>query len=112
MLVREDGDALWLGQAIPRAWLAVGKRVAVNDAPTSFGAVSYSIDPITDSSMRVQISPPVRSTPKEIILRLRHPGHLNIAAVKADVPSKIWFSKDTVRLTGLSEPITLEVKFR
>jgi hypothetical protein len=35
---------LELAYATPRAWLEDGKRIAVRDAPTSFGPVSYSIE--------------------------------------------------------------------
>ena len=43
MLVREDGNRLVLAQAAPQHWLADGKEVAVHDAPTHFGEVSYTI---------------------------------------------------------------------
>jgi hypothetical protein len=34
MLVMEEGDALWLARATPRAWLEQGKRIVVRNAPT------------------------------------------------------------------------------
>ncbi len=43
MLVREDGNTLTLAGACPREWLAPGKRIAVADLPTHFGAVSLEI---------------------------------------------------------------------
>lgn len=112
MLVREDGETLWLGQAIPRAWLEWGKRVAVKDAPTTFGAVSFSIEPQTDGSMRVQLSPPIRDTPKEIALRLRDPKQRKIARVKTGGAANVKFSKDTIRLARVTAPLTLDVTFR
>lgn len=111
MLVREDGDTLWLGQAIPRGWLAPGKRVAVNKAPTTFGPLSYSIEPNADGSMQVKLSPPNRNRPREIILRLRDPKQRTIAHVKSLGVAKIKFSKDTVRLTEVGSPVTLDVSF-
>jgi hypothetical protein len=112
MLVREEGDTLWLGQAIPREWLAAGKRVAVNEAPTTFGPVSYSLEPNADGSMRVQLSPPVRNAPKEIVIRLRDPKQRKIARVKTTGMARVKFKNETVRLTGISGPVTLEVSFR
>ena len=44
LLLREDGDVLWIGQGIPREWLENGKHVAVNSATTTFGDVTYRID--------------------------------------------------------------------
>ena len=49
MLVHETRDldgtpvGLDLAFATPRPWLAAGKRIAVNAAPTSFGALTYEI---------------------------------------------------------------------
>lgn len=112
LLVREEGDTLWLGQAIPRPWLEAGKRVAVNEAPTTFGPVSYSLEPQIDGSMRVQLAPPVRSAPKEIVLRLREPRQRKIARVKTSEPVKLKYSRDTIRIAAASKPMTLEVVFR
>lgn len=111
MLLREDGDTLWLGQAIPRDWLAPGKRVAVNDAPTTFGLVSYSLEPNADGSMQVKLSPPNRNRPKEIVLRLRDPKQRKIARVKSSGVAKVKFSNETVRLTEVGSPVTLDVSF-
>ena len=112
MLVREGGNTLWLGQAIPRDWLAAGKHVAVLDAPTVFGPVSYRIEPQADGSMRVQLTPPVREPPKEIRLRLRDPSHRRIAHVTANGPVAINFSSDTLRLTHCGQPVVFAVTFK
>ena len=112
MLVREDGETLWLGQAIPRDWLVAGKRVAVNEAPTTFGPVSYAIEPSTNGSMRVQLSPPMCNAPKEIAIRLRDPKQRKIARVKTTGAAKVKFKNETVRLTGFGGPVKLEVSFR
>jgi len=112
MLVREEGDTLWLGQAIPRDWLQPGQRVAVSEAPTTFGPVSYSIEPQADGSMRVTLSPPTRNRPKEIILRLRDVKHRRIARIKPQGEMKVKFSDETVRLAGGDSPVTLDVSFQ
>ena len=59
MLIREDGDQLWLGQAIPRPWLENGKEVRVDDAPTLFGKTSYAMQS-RDGARRilVDLAPP------------------------------------------------------
>ena len=111
MLVREEGNTLWLGQAIPRPWLAAGKRVAVNDAPTNFGPVSYSITAERDGSMHVKISPPTRNPPEEILLRLRDPAQRQIVRVESVGQASVKFSKETVRLAQASSPVALTVEF-
>ncbi len=40
MLLDEEGDELVIGRAVPRAWLAPGQHVTVQNAPTRFGARS------------------------------------------------------------------------
>ena len=112
MLVREDGRTLWLGQAIPCDWLTEGKRIAVSDAPTFFGTVSYSITANADGTLRVSLDPPMRAAPAEIALRLRDPKHRKIARVRADRPAKITFSNDTVRLREVSARLALDITFQ
>ena len=69
MLVREDGNRLILAQAAPQHWLANGKQVAVLDAPTHFGKVSYTIDSHADQGrIAVKLDPPKRKPPKAIVL--------------------------------------------
>ncbi len=42
--VREEGDRLILASGIPRSWLSSGETISFGPAPTSFGAVSLSIE--------------------------------------------------------------------
>jgi hypothetical protein len=74
MLVQERGDELWLAPLITSNWLADGLGVAVTNAPTRFGSVSYGITShVRDAVIEARIDPPTRSAPKAIVLRLRHP---------------------------------------
>lgn len=47
MLVFEDPDAdcLYFGRALPRQWIASGKTIAIENAPTRWGRVSYRLVP-------------------------------------------------------------------
>jgi hypothetical protein len=83
MLVREtDDDNLLLGQAVPRKWLEDGKRIRVQKAPTWFGNVSYQIDSHANSgTISASIHLEVRSTPANLIIRLRHPEEKKIRSV-------------------------------
>jgi len=74
MFVREEGDCLYLGQAIPRYWLADGRRVAIERAATHFGPLSLQItSQVAQGRITSRLSPPQRTPPKTIYLRLRHP---------------------------------------
>ena len=116
MLLREDGETLWIAQASPRAWLAPGKRVAVNGAPTTFGPVSFSLEAQPDGSMRVHLEPPARSAPAEIRVRLRHPEQLPIASVEVNGSGRVKFTGDTLRLKrGANQAVSamdMTVRFR
>ena len=75
MLVHETADAngrprgLELAYSTPRAWLAPGDRIAVTNAPTSFGPLSYSIARAGET-VRIAVDVPAKA-PRTLSLRLR-----------------------------------------
>jgi len=74
MFVRENGEDLYLGQAIPRYWLSNGKNIGIDNAATYFGPLSLQIKSESDNGrITAQLIPPERNSPKNIYLRLRHP---------------------------------------
>jgi hypothetical protein len=76
MLVNElNGDGtLFIGQAVPRAWLADGKRLAVERAPTYFGPVSFTIESrAAKGEITATLDTPTRQRPTTLLVRLRHP---------------------------------------
>ena len=112
LLVREDGNVLWLGQGIPTAWLEPGKHVAINEAPSEFGDLSYRIDSHNAGTMHVSLNPPFRRVPKEIRLCLREPKNLSIASVKTTPAVPLEFSGQTVVFSNLKAPIDIDVTFK
>jgi hypothetical protein len=111
MIVREEGDALRIGDAIPRQWLEPGKRVAATDAPTRFGPVSFAISPQADGTMTLSITPPTRQPPAKIIVRFRHPKHATVADVNATPKVETETAGETVVFKDLREPIEATVRF-
>jgi hypothetical protein len=71
-----------LAYATPRAWLADRRRIAVHAAPTSFGAVSYSIER-HGSTVTAQVDLP-RVPPPVVRIRLRLPRGVRVAAARID----------------------------
>ncbi|HSP72985.1 MAG TPA: hypothetical protein VLN26_11485, partial [Gaiellaceae bacterium] len=71
MLVHETASGLELGFSTPRAWLAPGKRIAVEELPTSFGPLSYSLT-AGASSVAVSLDVPPRARTLRLRLRLPH----------------------------------------
>ncbi len=112
MLVREDGERLRLGQAIPRAWLEGGKEVRVANAPTLFGPTSYAIRSFDGARrMTIELEPPVRRPPERILVRLRHPEGRPISQVTMNGAPWQGFTEDTLMLAGLRHHATIQVEF-
>jgi hypothetical protein len=67
-------DTLWLNRAAPRPWLEPGQRIAVSDAPTHWGRVSYQVESELDRGrIKVQVTLPQPQQPQRVMLRLRCP---------------------------------------
>jgi hypothetical protein len=74
MLVREDGGTLTLAGACPREWLAPGRRIAIADLPTHFGAVSFEVKSSRDGrAITATFKAKLREQPERVRLRLRRP---------------------------------------
>ncbi|MEW5902370.1 MAG: hypothetical protein AB1715_12970, partial [Acidobacteriota bacterium] len=112
MLLREEGDGLWIGQAIPKHWLASGNIVEVKQAPTAFGDVSFSIRPDPGRGLiAVELDPPARRTPGAIYLRLRHPEVRPIRGVNLNGKELKTHSLDTIKLESPRGVQKIEVKY-
>ena len=70
MLVREDGDDLWIGQAVPRPWLEAGNKIEVSGAPTKFGPVSLFYESHADrGEILANVTAPERKMPRKLVMR-------------------------------------------
>ncbi|HXJ64341.1 MAG TPA: hypothetical protein VNN79_11355, partial [Actinomycetota bacterium] len=89
MLVHERRDldgtpvGLDLAFATPRPWLGDGKTIAVQAAPTSFGALTYSLTR-TGNRVTGTVEIPSRRPARTVRLRLRLPHGLKLGAVRVD----------------------------
>lgn len=70
MLVREDGDRLDLLSAVSPAWIGPGKTIAVRQAPTSFGAVAFSLEQPAAGEALLHVDARFTTPPKEIVVHL------------------------------------------
>jgi hypothetical protein len=119
MLVQETRDAdgrplgLRLAAATPRSWLRPGRRIAVGNAPTSFGPVSFSIESGARSAT-VSVDVPRRRTPRSLSLRLRLPAGVGIGGVTLAGKPYRRFDADsgTIDLSGRRGTIDLSVVYR
>ena len=114
MLVMERGDELWLAPFVTNNWLKDGLVVAVRNAPTRFGKVSYRIhSSAAKGFITIKIDPPGRNPPKAIVLRVRHPDGKQMAGVTVNGMTHASFDKaaEVVRLPGSAKPLTLVVRY-
>jgi hypothetical protein len=79
MLVLEDSDeeVLYLAKGVPRDWVASGKQVGIQEAPTRWGRVTFSL--ITrpeDKAVVGQVELTGATFPKEVHFKLRLPTRM------------------------------------
>jgi hypothetical protein len=113
MLVHETRNAdgnptgLQLAYSTPRPWLGTGKAIAVHEAPTSFGALSYQLHSLR-GRLEGTVQVPARRPARTLSLRLRLPRGRRIAAVRVDGRPRPFDARTgTIDLSGLRG--TLEV---
>ncbi|MCH8274782.1 MAG: chitobiase/beta-hexosaminidase C-terminal domain-containing protein [Armatimonadetes bacterium] len=81
MLVREEGRDLHLASVLSPEWLKPGDRVKVQNAPTSFGVVSYTVDSKQDGA-DVEIRAEWREAPEDLLFHI--PWFLRVTSARAD----------------------------
>jgi hypothetical protein len=82
MLIREKDNSLWLASFVPNNWMQDGMKVVARNMPTTFGTVSFEITSNVENGLiKAVITPPTRSKPEAIIIRLRHPQEKPIQSV-------------------------------
>lgn len=114
MLVREEGDTLWLAKATPRAWLEQEKTIAVKDAPTHFGTLGYEITSDVDhGKITATLELPERNPPARVCLRLRHPQSSPITSVTVNGMDCSDFdaATGTIILEGLHGSVGVTVNY-
>src|SRR5213083_2018111 len=114
MLVMEHDDTLWLAPLVTNNWLKDGMIIAVRNAPTRFGPVSYRITSAADKGfIDATIEPPTRTPPKHIVIRLRDPQARRITRVTVNgAPHEDFSAHDeTVRMTAPKGPLGVHAEF-
>ena len=69
MLIHETEDELHLLAAVPDGWLAPGKEIRVERAPTHFGEVNLLVRGTT-KGVEIRFDPPRREPPRRTVLHL------------------------------------------
>lgn len=113
--MQERGDELWLAPFLPSEWLKNGKHLAVKNAPTRFGPVSYDIASLRDSGrVELHLTPPPRRLPERVVFRLRDPEGRAIRQILVNgrEDGEIDPRQNTIRLKPGRGAATLVVQFQ
>lgn len=122
MLVRESWNPdtglpedLFLGDAIPRPWLDDGQTVAVRNAPTAFGPVSYAIvSHLGEGRVEALIDVPGRDPIRRLRLKLRLPAGRRLESVSVNGQPHERFDprRETIDLGGLTGRLAIVARCR
>ncbi|HEY7398811.1 MAG TPA: hypothetical protein VH538_10950 [Gaiellaceae bacterium] len=99
---------LELAFSTPRQWLTDGKTISVEQAPTSFGPVSFTLAR-AGASLTGTVDVPSRPAPSSLALRVRLPVGEHLGAVRVDGRrAKVDRRSGTIELSGLRGHLELE----
>jgi len=114
MFVTERGEELWLAPFVTTHWMQDGMTVAISNAPSRFGPLNYEIrSRVAEGVIDAGIKPPTRSTPKAIVLRLRHPEGKPMRAVTVNGKPHTDFDaeRECIILQPTTEPIMVRAEY-
>jgi len=110
LFLREEGDVLLIGQAVPRDWLRPGQKCGMENSATYFGKSSIVYEG-RSGRIIATLQGPTRNPPREIRLRFRAPEEKTLA--KVTVNGKSWekLDRDWVILPGNIETATVTATY-
>ncbi len=114
MFVYGPRDGLFLGRAVPRAWLAGHETIGLENAQTRWGQTSVAYTPVAGGDIiRAQVVLDLKKQPPKTVLRFRHPGRKPIASVTVNGHEHRAFdaAKQDVDLTGQEGVLDIEARF-
>jgi hypothetical protein len=112
MILTEYNNDLLLAVATPERWLAPGQEIAVKNAPTHYGPVSYTLRGGA-GEVRATVELPQRTPYRDAWLTVRAPGGgIGSAAIDGKPWKDIDAARSRIRLPKAKAPIEIVVKTR
>jgi len=114
LFIMERGKELWLAPFVTNRWLQDGRKVAIRNAPTRFGPVSYTITSnVANGKIEAVVELPEKCTADKIVLRLRHPEGKPIQAVTVQGKPHSDFDpgKETITIAPIGNAITVRAEY-
>ena len=106
----DDGqpETLRLGFATPRPWLAHGKTIKVERAPTAFGEISMKLTSrLNQGEVVAELDLPKRNPARQTLLRIRVPDGWRVNSAKAGRSELKVDERGTVDVTSLRSKSTV-----
>ena len=115
LLLWEAADTFWYGRGLPRAWLADGREVRLEHAPTRLGPTGLHLrSQVGRGRILATLTLPARAQPGAVWLRLRHPEGRYPTRVDLDgtpLPVALRRGEDlSIPLAGARPGQTLEIE--
>ena len=110
MLWSERGDTLRFLPAVPRAWLADGKSIDLEDVATYFGPATLRVRSslATDGVIRAEVECASKRRPAKLEVRLPHPDGLKPARVTGGVYDR---GRECVRVERFTGKAAITVEY-
>jgi hypothetical protein len=106
-------ETLRLMFATPKAWLADGKNVKVDRAPTAFGPVSLNVQSkLSQGEVVAEVDLPQRNQPKQTLLRARLPEGWKAVSATAGQTKLNVDEKGTVDITALKGKVSVHFQVK
>jgi len=109
MLWLEEGTTLRLLPAVPRAWLADGKRIALDNVVSHFGKLSVNVSSdLAAPRITAQIAVAGTRPPAQVSIRLPHPEGLKPVKVTGGIYNA---ATETVTIKPFRGKATVTLEF-
>jgi hypothetical protein len=105
MMVREEGDTLHLLSAVSPEWIAKGKTIRVEHAPSYFGLIGFALDMPDDGSAVLHLNASFQRPPCKLVLHL--PWFMDATAVTADGVA-VQMSDNSVELPVSAKEVRID----
>jgi hypothetical protein len=111
LFVREEGDTLLIGQAVPRDWLRAGQKCGIERTSTYFGPTSVLYTG-GENGAAATLDGPTRNPPKQIRLRFREPDGRPLKSVTVNGQPWRKFKGEWVELPGTVGKAAVVARFK
>lgn len=109
MLWLEEGDILRLLSAIPRAWLADGQTIQLNQVASYFGPLTLKVESqLNQNRIVAHVACDSKRKPKTVLLRVPHPEGQKAIKVEGGVYDP---AHETVRITPFKGKAVIAIHY-